>query len=274
MTRQARVGLLVGLGFIIMFGVLMSELTGGSAAPPIEEPASGGAVNEYAWAPVIEEIPAAKPEVMERLSATTQDEREQDEEPVAIVRVERSSGDGESQQARTDAARTVRRRGERKYTVKPSDMLIKIARKVYGPGHEDEYKRIYQANRNILSSESLVIAGQELVIPPLSDAREVRPQQRQAAQSPTHRRRASEGYRQMGLDELRRHFSAGRGDQAASGRVYVIRRGDNLTGIARRYLKDDSKEAVMKIYNANRDKLSSPDVLPVGVRIVIPSSSG
>jgi nucleoid-associated protein YgaU len=54
-------------------------------------------------------------------------------------------------------------------------------------------------------------------------------------------------------------------------RCYVVRRGDNLTDIARRLLRDDSPAAVQKLYGANRDRLQSPHQLPVGLELAVPS---
>ncbi|MFP4353917.1 MAG: LysM peptidoglycan-binding domain-containing protein [Phycisphaerae bacterium] len=51
---------------------------------------------------------------------------------------------------------------------------------------------------------------------------------------------------------------------------YTIQTGDNLTTIARRFLRDDSRAAVARIYQANVDRLQSPDRLVVGTRIRIP----
>ena len=62
--------------------------------------------------------------------------------------------------------------------------------------------------------------------------------------------------------------AAGRGDHS---RMYVTRRGDNLTAIARKFYRTPSRTAVMKIFNANRNVLQSPDALGVGVKIVIPN---
>ena len=58
---------------------------------------------------------------------------------------------------------------------------------------------------------------------------------------------------------------------AARPRTYRVRRGDNLTDIARRMLRDGSHAAVQRIINANRTRLPDPDVLPVGLELVIPS---
>ena len=78
-------------------------------------------------------------------------------------------------------------------------------------------------------------------------------------------------YVEMDLDQLGRRFGTEATQRTApSGRRYVVRKGDSLTGIARQMLNDGSRSAVMKIYNANREKLSSPNILPVGVELQIP----
>ncbi len=51
----------------------------------------------------------------------------------------------------------------RRYTVKPGDSLSKIAKQHYGSA--DQYMRIFEANRNILSDPNKIQPGQELVIP-------------------------------------------------------------------------------------------------------------
>jgi len=54
-------------------------------------------------------------------------------------------------------------------------------------------------------------------------------------------------------------------------RVYVVQAGDSLTKIARQLMNDGSSRAVHKLFEVNRDKLASPDELPVGVELNIPS---
>jgi nucleoid-associated protein YgaU len=69
-------------------------------------------------------------------------------------------------------------------------------------------------------------------------------------------------------------FARSRGVGAApagNSRTYVTRRGDNLTAIARKFYRSASQKAVMKIYNANRKVLKSPDSVHVGVKLVIPN---
>lgn len=54
-----------------------------------------------------------------------------------------------------------------------------------------------------------------------------------------------------------------------SGKTYTVRPGDNLTQIAERTLRDGDKWKL--IYEANRDKLKSPDRLVVGQELKIPA---
>lgn len=50
--------------------------------------------------------------------------------------------------------------------------------------------------------------------------------------------------------------------------TYVVRKGDTLYSLARRFYGKDS--AWRTIYNANRDRLSNPNRLNVGAKLVIP----
>ena len=66
----------------------------------------------------------------------------------------------------------------------------------------------------------------------------------------------------MGLDMPRRP----RDDN--SPRTHKVLDGDTLGALAARYLGDVDR--VLEIYQANRDVLSNPDVLPIGVELKIP----
>jgi phage tail protein X len=50
--------------------------------------------------------------------------------------------------------------------------------------------------------------------------------------------------------------------------VYRVRDGDDLTGIANRFY--GTPAAAGPIWNANRGRLADPEVLPIGVEIVLP----
>jgi nucleoid-associated protein YgaU len=176
-----------------------------------------------------------------------------------------------------------------KYVTQANDSLIRIAKRHYGENNWREYKRIFEANKGVLTSESVVPVGKELIIPPLPTvrvaeapaagapplARSPAPTAAPAAPAPAPRR-ASE----MTIEEIARHFAASpqstpvpatQPAPAAAKRTHVVQPGDNLAKIARQYFNSNSKSAVERIFNANRDKLSSPDFLPVGRELTIPS---
>ena len=63
-----------------------------------------------------------------------------------------------------------------------------------------------------------------------------------------------------------------RHDPPAGPRTHTIVDGDSLPALAERYL--GSAERYLELFEANRNVLSSPDVLPIGTRLVIPPVSG
>lgn len=56
--------------------------------------------------------------------------------------------------------------------------------------------------------------------------------------------------------------------QSQAPRTYTVQAGDTLSKISRQYYGDANQ--YMKIFNANRDKLSDPNRIQVGQRLVIP----
>ncbi|MHC4716207.1 MAG: LysM peptidoglycan-binding domain-containing protein, partial [Planctomycetota bacterium] len=124
--------------------------------------------------------------------------------------------------------------------------------------NQGKYRLIFEANRDKLTDENSLQVGQELVIPPLPGAGT--PGRRPAPASPA-RPTAMRHYREVGLTELPGHLRR---------RWHVVRPGDRLTDIARRQMNDGSVRAVQRLYEANRDRIADPDVLPVGLRLRIP----
>jgi nucleoid-associated protein YgaU len=57
--------------------------------------------------------------------------------------------------------------------------------------------------------------------------------------------------------------------QTDNPRVHSIVDGDTLRDLAARYL--GSPDRAMEIFNANRDVLGNPDILPIGVELKIPA---
>ncbi len=53
--------------------------------------------------------------------------------------------------------------GERSYTVQKGDSLSKIAKREYGDAQQ--WRRIYQANRDVIDNPDLIYPGQVLRLP-------------------------------------------------------------------------------------------------------------
>ncbi len=164
------------------------------------------------------------------------------------------------------------------YTVVDGDSLYKIAAKVYqGKGHL--YKKIYNANRDKLSSPETVVVGQKLVIPALDN----KPSRSGLAAgsnvkiSPRNQSALNSLRRDLALRQakmvLRKSKQPKKTIPAKSSRrlFYVVRRGDNLTRIAKKTLKDSSDAAIQKIFEANNDKLEDRDSIVEGMKLRIPS---
>ncbi|MHC4945904.1 MAG: LysM peptidoglycan-binding domain-containing protein [Planctomycetota bacterium] len=125
----------------------------------------------------------------------------------------------------------------REYEVKQGDSFSSIARNIYGD--DRMYKVLMAANPDI-DPLNLQI-GQKIKIPPL----------------PTK----TEQYREQTAD-------GGGGVKEKKGKTYVIKAGDTLVKISQA-LYGTSKRW-RDIYTANRDVISDPDYLQVGVELKIP----
>ena len=310
MTRETRIGLVVGLLFIVMFALVLSDLTGADSYLPTES--LGGVRYLDEDGPIIEVIdsftsrpvpprtdapPAdvkpvesphasAPPEANDAhrappsLSAVTDPELPDDDahaEPAAAPREDRGPREIE-RPGPVEAAGTIRpfarpdaraRPGTGTYIVKPGDTLTRIARKMLNDDSPSAIRRISEANAGRLDDPDFLRIGLELVIPSPPPA------------APTAKVRSA--YYRSALADLdrelkkRQALSAERPTHAiptapaSARRLYKVRRGDNLTKIAREMLRDARPSAVRKILNANKDKIQNPDVLPIGVELVIPS---
>ncbi len=194
MTRETRIGLLVGLVFIVMFGLVLSELTGKPG--PLGSPsASNGdkAVSDttLAMLPVVERHEVTPDPALPIVHSPTPDSTSVAEvrmQPSRVFPPPESEGsfvvksprpdDGgpvvtdsvKPEPAKSDPIKEVPELKKpepvgNEYVVEAGDTLTKIARKQYGQGRDKEYVRIAKAN-NLKSDENLKI-GAKLIIPPL-----------------------------------------------------------------------------------------------------------
>lgn len=135
--------------------------------------------------------------------------------------------------------------GSTEYVVQKGDTLWVIAKKVYGKG--SQWHRIYDANRDRLASpEANLKLGMKLAIPAA-----------EAAPVPSREAAPADAW----------------GSQMAavgSGRTHVVESGESLYTIARKYYGSGEKAKTDVIFTANRSKMSSPDMLKVGMSLEIP----
>ncbi len=273
MSKQSRIGLLISLVFIVAFAVVLSEfwVAGDSDSPATQQRKDR---SFYAQSPVINTSATARRTPMPR---------------PRHMRSARRRTSRQERYARSAAARTVPVSARREstavavteprqapgivYVVKAGDNLTRIARSHYGRDKGGLYTKIFEANRDVLADAGTVRVGMKLKIPKLGGS----PVSASPAGVSGRRTVRASGFREMSIEELARAHhvevpSAPARDQTPQHRkIHVVQRGDNLTTIARKYLDDASRAAVTKIIEANRDKISDPDHLVIGMKLYIPA---
>lgn len=286
MTRESKIALLVGLGFIICFGLILNESRSGAppqAVPDMRIPVNVSGVESLTARRLERAEPAParlatvdrvedepKADALPAVGAQAAPPRTQPRfgQPDPVEHIVRTVTP-EPTAPRIDATPTAREKPTAEteamglYIVAPGDTLYGIAAKVYGPDNAGEYDRIFQANRDTLKDPGSVRVGQKLTIPVLPD----RPEPAAASHHD-----AMPNLRVLDADELRRELRAAERQASAppAERTYTVRPGDNLTRIARRTLNSDSRDDVRRLFEANRDILSDPNSVRVGMELKIP----
>ena len=74
---------------------------------------------------------------------------------------------------------------------------------------------------------------------------------------------------EISVDERRTMAAAAGGAQGSGGQSYDVKSGDTLSKISKQFYGDANE--YMRIFYANRDKLSDPDKIQVGQKLVIPA---
>lgn len=149
MTRETRVGLLIGLVFIFAFGLVLGELTNEAGVPRETAASLRGAADLQDQAdpqPVLAGSYERARRAAERAS------------------VDRAARRGDERSEATADRETIRPR-RRTYVTCDGDTLIAIARRHYGPDQGGRYLDIFRANRDVISDPGVVPVGVRLVIP-------------------------------------------------------------------------------------------------------------
>lgn len=281
MTRETKVGLLVGLAFIVLFGIIITEKSG--TIENADPESSDGTTTRLPQASSLRQVlPQAKfssPTVRQRNEPgeTTVAEipGEQILEPPlidslsrvpVIPMIERDRGALQRRPNGRDNPQTTF------YTVKPGDTLIGIARKVYGPSHAEFYKHIFNANRDVLESEDAMLwIGMKLKIPPLPD---VSSMASLAFDSPEANEMSpieallSAGTLVETIDASVLSSPAAIEPQISEYVIYTVRAGDTLSEISQMHLGSSRKWQL--ILGLNEDAIKSPTQLHPGTQIKIP----
>lgn len=281
MTRDAKIGLLLGLAFIFMIAFIINglpgsrsdsnELTNNMVNFPNNPPGLAAREREviyradsvvkqpmqYQAGPLADQnirfkIPLPEgPYVIESKNPTTL--RESDTIKPTFPRPV------DYKERIAKKTETVKRALPKIYTVIEGDNLGSIAKKLYGEEEGNKnanIMRIFEANRSILKSPDDIYVGQKLIIPPLP---------------------SSEQDKDKGIfssDIFKKVVSIGgellskKAPQTKKIRLYTVRENDSLWKIAAEQLGDGSRyKEIMKL---NTDTLEDEDTVPVGTTLKIP----
>jgi len=154
----------------------------------------------------------------------------------------------------------------REHIVQRGENLAVIAQQYYGT--EDGNRRaviqkLYEANKDVLTSPDHVVVGSRLVIPPLSE--------QQAAER--SRSSSAENLLQRFSNFFERSEDAPSPSRpAAAPRTveYIVQPGDSLWKIAEKTLGDGHK--YKELMELNKDRLKGPDDVKAGMKLIVPAS--
>lgn len=283
MTRDVKIGLLLGLAFIFMIAFVINglpsfrgdsnELTKTWVDFPDKQPGIGarerGVID---WAAAMEKEPF-------RVDNPLMDEPERyrtklpqdpptakNTNPLGLQEsnIVKPVAPGPINVETTDVKKTetVKPALPRIYVVTDGDNLALIAKKFYG--EEEGNKRanimkIFEANRNLLESPDDIQVGQKLIIPALRSS---------AAENKSKSGLASSIFEKV-KSIGREHLPLKKPDRAMQGKSYTVRDGDSLWRIAAEQLGDGSRYT--EVAKLNADILSDEDSLTVGTSLKIPA---
>jgi nucleoid-associated protein YgaU len=284
MTRETKIGLLVGLAFIIMLGILLSDhlsstnepmgaplrVAGDSLRSGLGQPQSDD-VAPVLRAPV-NVVPQQQVVTREELSSHTSTP------PVRFVSPDNQQAisPGPNSGTFTDKIRQLaQQHGEeivpagnnsaisnntapdqpqaietktaaRTYTAEPGDSLGAIATKVYGSGCRANREAIVAANPSLAANRDLVIVGKTYIIPALANA--------QTKSPATH----------LPQPAVEKPAPAAGGDL-----TYIVKPHDTLWSIA--MTEVGTPTAVAAIKDLNKDILNGSDALRPDMKLTLPA---
>ena len=297
MSRETKVGLLVGLIFIGLFGLILSLRAGGEAVGHANLPVGESQkyrtmaravrhdVDPFLSHSVLEisgtgGLKGGREALEERLPApgSIPARRESpakavDETgviaagPAETFTPVAETPDAPSAERASPPVRETERAKEAApaaptYVVRANDSLVLIARRFYGAQGDRLWRQIYEANRSILSDPDRLRPGQELVIPGVEGSPAPAP-----APMPAHE---SDGVRTVTAGELA-DMLGNRSDLVEAPSplpaTYTVREGDTFYGIAER-LYGNARYAPL-LHLKNKHLVPDATKMRAGQRIVL-----
>jgi len=281
MTRDAKIGLLLGLVFIFVIAFIINGLPGSGRRQNSNE-LTANLVGPQSGSPGLavreRRVPLALNELGPRRSQSAEPARPYTAEQhtrfsMALPQVppglgEQSQTGGSTAKRLAEAAKQVAAEAPPKqvlprfYIVQEGDMLSTIAVKLYGPEQGNKLanvKGIFEANSGTLGSLDEIYVGQKLIIPPLAGPLPAGSETTRAIHGPDF-------VEVKGIGE--RHTAKGK-SQARQSKVCVVRDGDSLWQIAAKRLGDGSR--YKEIAKLNRDIIKDEDELMTGMRLRLPA---
>jgi nucleoid-associated protein YgaU len=290
MTRDAKIGLLLGLAFIFVIAFIVNglpslrgdknkdtnELTAGLVNMPKNSPVIGARerelinqresvnnrIQEFQNVPIMDpliryqtNLPQEEGPLMARSSNPSDLQRSNTVKTVDIGQVQVKRPEVEGPRIVTPARPQV-------YVVKDGDNLSSIALQFYGS--EEGNRRavitaLFKANSKVLKSPDDIYVGQKLIIPPLSDLTGEKDKSSGGLASAIFEKVASIG---------RERLPTKKPEAASGSKSYTVRDGDSLWKIAADQLGDGSRYP--EIAKLNGDVLSDEDSLTVGMTLKMP----
>jgi nucleoid-associated protein YgaU len=296
MTRETKIGLLVGLAFIITVGILLSNYMadktelrsapleiaadtghravvppGESRAPTITRVIVPNDVTPPGPVPTREELTVRQPTSDIAIGGPTQNQQQPTPGPVADA----------GQQVNNDLANAARQHGEelipadsrdvrvlplpptapKSYVVQAGDNLNKIAAKTMGSSTKATRDAILKANPKLAANPNKLVAGESLTIP--------------SAATPAPTAPTSSGVAVLPLVPVKptdKPAAKPADTRTASTNVYIVKEGDNsLWGIAREQV--GTPAAIPAIKELNKDVLKGGDIIRVGMRLKMPAKT-
>lgn len=287
MTRDVKIGLLLGLAFIFMIAFVINglpsfrgdtnELTKSMVNPPVKQPGIGANERDVIhWTEAIEK----QPFIFEKTLLEEPGTRYITDLPQGppLPKGNNASNLNYSDTVKMGTQRQIeneRVNVRKTETVRPKpalpkihevtdgDNLALIAKKYYGDVEGNKIAsimKIFEANRNILKAADEIQVGQKLIIPPLRGSTSSKEKKEDGLVSSFFEKVTSIG---------REHLASKKPERPKQGKSYTVREGDSLWKIAAEQLGDGTRYT--EVAKLNDDVLSDEDSLTVGMTLKMPT---